>query len=323
MLAAGAAALTGRTLARRARHAPDAAAGEDFDQLADLGVEHLHVAARDGADLHLLASGAGRPVLLLHGVTLRAGAWRYQFALADHCRVLALDLRGHGRSTAGAAGYGLDALADDLADVLEALDLRGAIVVGHSMGGMAIMRFAGRHPDVLRQRVAGVLLASTSADPVLGFGTAGPLRRIAAAVKASAERIGWRHLPTYRPTDGDLHFGLIRLSFGDGTPPHLVETVRAMMQAMGTEAANRSFLGLLANDERAHLPTIRVPTTVAVGSRDLLTPLRAARAIAAAIPGAELRVVAGAGHQLMMERPAELNDLIDALVARVEAAAAV
>lgn len=321
VVAAGAAALTGRTLVRRVRHRPDAAAAEDFEDLADLGVAHRTVAARDGASLHLLERGAGRPVVLLHGITLRAGAWRYQFALADRYRVLAADLRGHGRSTVGEAGYGLDPLADDLADVLEALDLRGAVVVGHSMGGMAAMRFARRHPAVLTERVAGLLLVSTSADPVLGFGTGGALRRVAAAVQGPAERVGWRRLPTYRPTDGDLHFGLIRLSFGEGTPPHLVEATREMMQAMAPEALNRSFLGLLANDEVAHLGAVTVPTTVLVGSRDLLTPERAARRIVGAVPGAELVVVPGAGHQLMMERPDAVAEALDALVARAGAAA--
>ena len=322
LVGAAAAVVSGRALVRRARHAPDAESGQDFGDLADLGVEHRTVPTRDGGSLHVLGLGQGRPLVLLHGITLRAGAWRYQFALADRYRIVAPDLRGHGRSVAGSAGYGLDPLAADLADVLERLDLRGAVLVGHSMGGMAVMRFAARHPDVLRDRVAALAFVSTSADPVLGFSTGGSLRRLAAAVQGPAERIGWRRLPTYRPTDGDLHFGLIRLSFGEGTPPHLIEAVREMMQAMEPEAMNRSFLGLLANDELAHLPSIRVPTSVVVGSRDPLTPSRAARRMVAAIRGAELHVVPGAGHQLMMERPAELAVLLDALVARVDMPAA-
>lgn len=321
VVAAGAAAVTGRTLVRRARHRPDPEAGEDFESLDDLGVTHRTVTARDGASLHLVERGRGRPVVLLHGITLQAGAWRHQFDLSDRYRVVAVDLRAHGRSTVGSSGYGLDALADDLADVLAALDLRGAVLVGHSMGGMTIMRFARRHHDALTDRVAGALLVSTSADPVLGFGTGGALRRVASAVQGPAERIGWRRLPTYRPTDGDLHFGLIRLSFGEDTPPHLVESTRRMMQAMAPEALNRSFLGLLANDEVDHLGALTVPTTVMVGSRDLLTPERAARRIVRAVPDAELVVVPGAGHQLMMERAAALAEALDALVARVDAPA--
>jgi pimeloyl-ACP methyl ester carboxylesterase len=135
-------------------------------------------------------------MLFLHGIGLRAGAWRYQFALADRQRVLALDQRGHGRSRAGSAGYGLDPLADDLADVLRSLDLRDVVLVGHSMGGMTIMRFARRHADLLSERVAGLALVSTSADPVLGLGTAGSLRRVAAALQIPAARAG----PTVKTT---------------------------------------------------------------------------------------------------------------------------
>lgn len=320
-VAAGGALATGRAAVRRARRRDDPQAAEDFTDLADLQppVEHLHAVGRDGSDLHVLAAGRGRPLVLLHGVTLQAGAWRYQFALADRCRVLAADLRGHGRSRAGRAGYGLDPLADDLADLLISLDLRGAVLVGHSMGGMTIMRFAHRHPDVFAERVRGLLLVSTSADPVLGLGTASSLRGVAAAVQVPLSHVGWKRVPTYRPSDSDLHFGLVRLSFGDAVAPHLVEVTRRMVAAMDAEALNRSFLGLLANDEHAHLHTIKVPTLVVVGSRDLLTPPRASRRIAAAITGAELHVIPGAGHQLMMERPDELNALLGALLDRLDA----
>ena len=89
--------------------------------------------------------------------------WGYQLRdLSDRCRVLAVDLRGHGESRAGSAGFGLDLLAEDLRTVLEALDLRDAIVVGHSMGGMTLMQFCADHPDVLDERVAGVVFLATA-----------------------------------------------------------------------------------------------------------------------------------------------------------------
>lgn len=320
-VAAGGAVATGRAAVRRARRRDDPRAAEDFFGLDDLEppVRDRYVVGRDGADLHLLSAGSGRPIVLLHGITLQAGVWRYQFALADRGEVLALDQRGHGRSRAGRDGYGLDRLADDLADVLAALDLRGALLVGHSMGGMAIMRFAHRHADLMAERVAGLAFVSTSADPVLGLGTAASLRGVASVIQAPLSRIGWQRVPTYRPNDGDLHFGLVRLSFGDDAPPHLVEVTRRMVAAMDAEALNRSFLGLLANDEHARLGAVAVPTIVLVGSRDPLTPTRAARRIAEAVPGAVLHVVQGAGHQLMLERPHELNGLLRGLLDELDA----
>jgi pimeloyl-ACP methyl ester carboxylesterase len=239
--------------------------------------------------------------------------------LADRYRVVALDLRGHGRSTAGSAGFGLDRLADDIAEALTMLDLRDAIVVGHSMGGMALLRFARRHRSLLDDRVAGLVLVATTADPVLGFGSSTAFRGLAGVLRIPGERIGWGRVPAYRPGADDFNFGIVRLSFGADAAPRHVEVTRQMLAAMDREAFHRSFLGLLDNDELDHLAAIDLPTTVVVGSRDLLTPPRVARRLAAAIPGAELVVVDGAGHQLMLERPAELASVIDTLVARVEA----
>lgn len=321
-VAVGAAAAygTGKLLVRRQRRRPDPSAAEDFFDLTDLDVEHLHVDTRDGGRLHLLAKGdpADRTVLLVHGVTLQAGIWRYQFALADRYRIVAIDQRGHGRSVAGRDGYGLDRLADDLADVLVALDLRSVVLVGHSMGGMACMRLAARHPELFHERVAAMMLVATTADPVLGVGSASAHRRAGTRIEHRGGRIGWDRLPTVVPPDNDLGFGLTRLVFGEGALPHHVDVTRQMVERMDRAALHQSVVGLLANDALTGLGAITVPCVVVVGSRDLLTPVRAARRIAGALPQAELHVLHGAGHQLMLERPAELAELLDTLVARLD-----
>jgi pimeloyl-ACP methyl ester carboxylesterase len=139
---------------------PGRARGPVDDALLDLpdGVTRHLLDTRDGGTVHLIEQGEGRPVVLLHGVTLRADAWAPQFhLLADRYRVIAVDLRGHGGSLAGDDGYGIPRLAADLTTVLDGLDLRDAIVVGHSMGGMTAMQFCGDHPDVLAHRVAGLV----------------------------------------------------------------------------------------------------------------------------------------------------------------------
>lgn len=299
---------TGKLLVRRSRHRPDPLAGEDFDTLADLDVHSLQVTTHDGGTLHVLTKGEGRPVVLLHGITLRGSAWRYQFALADRARVLAVDHRGHGRSVAGSDGYGLNPLADDLADLLVALDLRDAVLVGHSMGGMTIMRFARRHPDLLRERVAGLVLVATTAEPVLGLGVAHRHRRVGALL----ERRG----PLFRLGERDFDYGLVRLTFGDRALPHHVEALRRMAATMDPEALHRSAMGLMDNDELGALGEVKVPVTVMVGSRDALTPPRHSRRMAAAFPDAELVVLEGAGHELMLERPDEVNAAIAAMLER-------
>lgn len=314
--AAAVAVGTGKYLAHRARTRPDPDADEDFDLLADLGVSRLEVATRDGGHLVLLDKGQGRPVLFVPGVTLRAGIWRYQFALTDHYRVVALNQRGHGESRPGEAGFGLDRLADDLADVLEALDLRDVVIVGHSMGGMATMRFAHRHPLVRKERVAGLVLVATTAEPVLGFGSSARVQRLGKALDRRGASIGWERVPAFAPGDTDLGYSLARLSFGDRALPHHVDVTRRMLVEMQRESMHRSMVGLLDNDELPVLHTVDTPTLVVVGSRDTLTPPRHAKRIAAALPDAELVVLPGAGHQVMLERPQELNALVEGLLLR-------
>ena len=109
-----------------------------------------HFDMPDGGVAHVLAVGAGPPLVLLHGITLRADVWHHQFALADEATVYAVDLRGHGLSRAGTEGPTIEANARDLAFFLNEFDLQGAVVAGHSMGGMVLGRFLVDHAEVAR-----------------------------------------------------------------------------------------------------------------------------------------------------------------------------
>jgi pimeloyl-ACP methyl ester carboxylesterase len=94
-----------------------------------------------------------------------------------------------------------------------------------------------------------------------------------------------------------------------------------MIGAMQREAMHRSAVGLLDNDELPYLPSVDTPALVVVGSRDALTPAWHSRRMARALPDAELVLLPGAGHQLMLERPRELNDLLERFTERVGSAA--
>jgi pimeloyl-ACP methyl ester carboxylesterase len=129
------------------------------------------VTRADGTSIYVVERGnpTAPPVVLLHGVTLAASIWRHQFEdLVAEYRVIAIDWRGHGASTVGTDGYGLAPLAHDLHAVLEQLDLKGAVLVGHSMGGMAIMAFCRLHANTLYRRVNGLVFQSTAASQVAG-----------------------------------------------------------------------------------------------------------------------------------------------------------
>lgn len=276
-------------------------------------VVHHTLTAADGGTIHAIERGAGRPLVLLHGVTLRSDVWAPQLhQLADRYRVIAVDLRGHGASTAGSAGYGIGRLADDLATLLVELDLRHAVVVGHSMGGMTLMHFCGAHPDVLAERVDGLIFLATRAHrvvhPMVERGARTVLGYGQAAVEAGQAL----------PPGSTVGFRAARLAFGERPSPTAVAIVAEMGGSMDPAAMVPSLAGLMDHDAREALRATHTPAVVAVGTRDVLTPVPAGRHLAHLLPDAELVVLPRAGHQLMQERPDEVATLIDRLVARLE-----
>ena len=155
--------------------------------------------------------------------------------------MIALDLRGHGRSLAGSAGFGLSRLADDLALLLEHLDLEGAVVVGHSMGGMTAMQFAAEHPDVLDQRVDGLVFVATRAHQVLPPYVVDGARHLVGRGQAMVDE--GRQLPAR----ANLTEQLARLAFGDHPSPKAVAQVAEMGRSMEHEALVPSVAGLLVS----------------------------------------------------------------------------
>jgi non-heme chloroperoxidase len=116
-----------------------------------------YVKAKDGTDIYVKDWGTGTPVVFSHGWPLSADAWDAQMLfLVDHgYRVIAHDRRGHGRSGQPSAGNDMDTYADDMAVVLDALDVHHAMLVGHSTGGGEVAHYIGRHGS---KRVAKVVL---------------------------------------------------------------------------------------------------------------------------------------------------------------------
>ncbi len=250
---------------------------------------------------------------MLHGITLEAGIWQYQLQdLADRFRVIAVDLRGHGHSRAGCDGYGLTRVARDISTVLSRLDLRATIIVGHSMGGMALMRFCADDPVALDERVAGlVFLATTTgfAAPVLGNTV---LRYASRAAIRWGDKRAWKGVPAYRFPPNTLTFAMIRRTFGARPSPTHIELVRRMLVDVPADCFLPAGFSLLDHDPRSELAETGTPSLVIVGSHDHVTPARHARRLAALLPRARLEVLVGCGHQVMLERRADLAALVTA-----------
>ena len=297
----GAAVAAQRLAARRMRAAPDPDRDHSFQADFD---RTWRLPSHDGGELYVVDAGSGPPIVLSHGVTLSVHTWSKQIrALADAgFRVIAFDHRGHGSSTVGADRHGLEQLGADVQSVLEGLDLTDAVIVGHSMGGMATQVFCLDHPEVARERVAGIVLLSTlarspfAANPRLAKVSTWVADRVPDASGVLRAR--------------DLGFVVSRLGFGRNPSPSHVEATRQMMLATSPETRRDATLALGQLNLTGRLGEIDRPTLVICGTADLLTPIAESRRIAARIPGARLEAISGGGHMLMFERTERLNRLI-------------
>src|SRR5262245_44343094 len=233
----GAAYMGERVLASRLRHRRDDDADNPLVPKVD---EVVRVESHDGGSLHVISRGRGRPIVFAHGVTLSSRVWAKQFESipAAGFRAVAFDGRGHGESTVGKTGYSIENLAEDLRAVLVTLDLHDAVLVGHSMGGMAVEAFAVHHPDVAAERVAGLVLMSTTARAMTSDARRirGGLERATGAVPTAAAVMRQRNL------------GLLvaRLGFGDSPNPSHVEATRQMLAECSRETLRESSRALLS-----------------------------------------------------------------------------
>jgi pimeloyl-ACP methyl ester carboxylesterase len=282
----------------------------------------------DGTRLRIVEDGdpsAPVTVVLAHCYALSHEGWdpllpELAAACGTPIRVLRYDHRGYGESDPMTADTATLAwLGDDLAEVIVQRATAGPVVlVGHSMGGMAIMAMAERHPELVADRVAGVAFVATACSGLgrMSFGLPGPV----AALIHRAERAGvWLLSAAGRPVltryPRVLEPFVRWLVFGENPMPGDVAHVARLL------AACRPLTMLLfrpdfdAHDRREALANLAgSPATVMVGDRDRLTPPRCAAEIAEWLPGARFVLLPGAGHMLPHERTAEVAAAVGELV---------
>jgi pimeloyl-ACP methyl ester carboxylesterase len=312
---------------RRRRMINDVYEGEDFKLLdADRGCV---VTTPDGTSLVVREVGpvtAPLTIVFAHGFCVRMGSFHFQrTALAarwgDQVRMVFYDQRGHGQSASAATEtYTVPQLGLDLETVLAVMVPVGPVVlVGHSMGGMTVLSHARQFPQRYPRRVVGAALISSAAEGL----SRSPLGETLQNPALEAVRFAARYAPRavhrtrgairslIRPIIRDASFG------GADVSPSLVEFSQAMIH--GTDVATLvEFLHALeVHDETAALPVLaRIPTLIACGGRDLLTPAKYSEEMAAVLPDSELVIVPGAGHLVQLEVPDVINDALLRLVER-------
>jgi non-heme chloroperoxidase len=252
-----------------------------------------YLTAADSAQIFYKDWGAGRPVVLSHGWPLNADSWEAQALMlaSNGYRVVAHDRRGHGRSTQTWDGNEMDTYADDLAAVIDTLDLREVTLVGFSTGGGEVARYVGRRGT---DRVAQVALVSAAPPYMLKTDNnpGGVPVEVFDAIRAGslADRS-----QTYRDL-ADTSF------FGNNRPGADVSSgIRDAFWLQGMQAGHRNayecIAAFSATDFRPDLDAIDVPTLVIHGDDDQVVPFQVGgKASAERIKGATLTVYPGAPH---------------------------
>ncbi len=252
-----------------------------------------NVARVRGIELAYTDEGEGPVVLMLHGFPFDRSMWRGQVEkLSEDFRVIAPDLRGHGETPPTREPSTMEELAEDLAALLDELNVPRAVVCGLSMGGYVALAFYRAHPS----RVRALALADTrpNADTEDARRT-----REETARRALAEGMA--------PIADAMLPKLLSANTRENSP-EVVERVRKMMLGVKPEGAAAALRGMaVRRDQTDLLSKIDAPTLVVVGSEDAVTPPSDAEAMHSRIEGSRLVVIEGAGHVSNVERPDEFD----------------
>lgn len=308
--------------------------------------EALVVTTDDGVDLHVEIDApeadsrgrrhlAGRAptVVLVHGFALTMRSWVLQrrALIKEGLRVVSYDQRGHGRSgMPDLSSCTVERLGMDLAQVLAATCRSGPVVlIGHSMGGMSVMSFAGQHPDLVRDRVLAVALVSTSSGgqevtqlglgPMVGkvVGSIGP--GVLTRLSRHAGPIGLLR----KMGKGVQDVVVERWAFDSPVSPALVDLVAEMIFDTSFEVMAAFLPHMDSLDLSAALAALHgVETLVMNGEGDLITPASHSQEILRHVPGAEHVLIEEAGHIIMLEHPVVVTDQLLKLVRRAQRAVA-
>jgi pimeloyl-ACP methyl ester carboxylesterase len=282
---------------------------------APLSGRRIPVRSADGAAIHAEAFGpeGGPTVVLVHGWTCSLRFWTHQIrTLSDELRVVAYDLRGHGRSVAPAAPrYSIDAFAADLGAVLQACVPAGerAVVAGHSLGAMCLIAWAGAHRDRVERDLAAAALVNTGLGDLIAEALV--LRapqRLARARQVAGRALLGAKAPIPKGTTPLSHRAIRYVALSRSASPAAVAFCERLVLECRRDVRAACGRTLSRLDLRESVQGLGVPTAVIAGARDKLTPPVHARRLAGELPELiDYVEVADAGHMIPVERPEEVS----------------
>lgn len=261
------------------------------------------IRAKDGTRIHLKDWGTGQPIVFSHGWPLSSDEWDAQMLFfGQHgYRVIAHDRRGHGRSGQTWDGNDMDTFADDLAALFEALDLKNATLIGHSMGGGEVTRYLGRHGS---KRVAKAVLIA-SVPPLMLKTDANPGGLPIEVFDGIRAGVAQNRPQTYK--DMSLPF------YGFNRPgAKISEGIREhwwLQGMMGSVKAQYDCIKAFSEtDFTEDLKKIDIPTLIMHGDDDQIVPIEASgRASAKLVRNATLKVYPGYSHGMATTHAGEIN----------------
>ncbi|MEO7715484.1 MAG: alpha/beta hydrolase [Capsulimonas sp.] len=261
------------------------------------------ITTKDGTDIFYKDWGTGRPVVFSHGWPLNADAWDGQMVFLGErgYRVIAHDRRGHGRSSQTWTGNHMDTYADDLAELFEALDLKDAILVGHSTGGGEVAHYIGRHGT---SRVAKAVLLG--AVPPLMLKTDANPGGLPIEVFDGIRTNTFNNRSQFFKDLAVPFYGFNR----EGATPNQGAIDAFWLQGM--QAGIKSVLDCIQQfsetDFTEDLKKFDIPTLVAHGDADQIVPIGASALLTAKlVKDATLKIYPGAPHGLATTHQDEFN----------------
>lgn len=251
----------------------------------------------DDVNLAYDDSGAGNAVILLHGYPFNRSLWTEQVeALKQTHRVITPDLRGFGESDASETTSMIQ-MADDVAKLMDALEIQSAVVGGLSMGGYVVLAFQKKYPE----RVKGLVLADTRAQ-----GDTEEAKKTRAEQANQAKTQGMNGI-------ADSMLPKLLTAETVSKRPELVKRVRDMMVKTNPIGAAAALLAMAGReDHTTRLSEITVPTLIIVGSEDSITPVKDSQTMHEQISGSRLVNLPNAAHVSNLEQTGQFNrELLD------------